>query len=189
MGILLLVAITILGSASYALGIKQMIQGKYVPSTFSRVVWVLLAINSFAAVILSHSSTASILLGGILLLGNIAMCVASLWKGTKELGRLEYICILLLILSALVWIFFKAPLLNLTISLIAHFIGAAPTFKKVWADPASESTGFWSLFFFASLLSIFASPGSSLQAIILPIYFTLFDGSLFLLSMRRKGRT
>lgn len=187
MQLALYTAITILGLSSYFIGIKQMIQNKYSPSTFSRIIWVLLSINSFAGVALSNSSNASILLGGILLIGNVAMCIVSFWKGTREIGKLEFICIGLLILSGIIWIFFRAPLVNLLISLFAHFIGAAPTYKKVIKDPRSESTSFWSLFFFASLLSIFAGGYASLWTIILPLYFTLFDGSIFALSLRKRN--
>ena len=185
MQIFLLAVITILGVASYVAGVWQMLKGKYLPSTFSRVVWVLLAINSFAGVVLSKSSQSSILLGAILLLGNIAVCIVSFWKGTKTIGKLEYYCIALLVLSGIIWIFFRAPLVNLAISLFAHFIGAAPTYKKVWQNPKGESIAFWSLFFLASVLSIFASQGHSFEMMILPIYFAVFDGSIFLLSMRR----
>ena len=185
MQLFLLILITILGCSSYIVGVWQMIKGKYAPSTFSRVVWVLLAINSFAGVVLSGSSQSSILLGAILLIGNVAVCIISFWKGTRIIGKLEYFCLALLVLSAIIWIFFRAPLVNLAISLIAHFIGAAPTYKKVLQDPKSESVGFWSLFFFASLLSIFAAPSYSLKIILLPVYFTFFDGSLFFLSMRK----
>jgi hypothetical protein len=178
--------ITILGVASYGIGVWQMLKGKYIPSTFSRVIWVLLAINSFAGVFLSGGSQSSILLGAILLVGNIAVCIVSFWRGVKTIGTLEYICIALLLFSGLVWILFDAPLINLLISLIAHFIGALPTYKKVWRDPQSESVAFWSLFFLASVLSIFARDSDSLKAIILPIYYTLFDGSIFVLSVRKR---
>lgn len=162
-----------------------MFKNKYSPSTFSRVIWVLLSINSFAGVIISNSSTSSIVLGGVLLLGNIAICIASFWKGTKTIGKLEYFCITLLLISALIWIFLDAPLVNLSIGLFAHFVGGLPTYKKVWIDPGSESLGFWSLFFFASLLSIFVADTHFLKDLILPIYFSLFDGSMFLLALRK----
>ncbi|HUD04064.1 MAG TPA: hypothetical protein VMR73_01060 [Candidatus Paceibacterota bacterium] len=182
---ILFIGIIVFGSSSYIVGVRQMLRGDYSPSTFSRVIWVLLALNSFAGVLLSGSSQSSILLGTILLIGNIAVCIVSFWKGTKTIGKLEYVCIFLLIVSGLVWIFFRAPLINLVISLIAHFIGATPTYKKVWQNPKSESTSFWSLFFIASLLSIFASQSNSFEVVILPIYFTFFDGSIFILSLRR----
>ena len=178
--------IATLGLSSYFVGVRQMLKNKYSPSTFSRVIWVLLAINSFAGVFLSGGTKPSILLAGILLLGNIAICFVSFWKGTRKMGKLEYFSLILLLISVLIWIFFKTPLVNLLISLFAHFVGGLPTYKKVWLKPQSESLGFWSLFFLASLLSVFASDVTSLSSIIFPIYFTLFDGSMFLLALRRK---
>ncbi|MEK7586518.1 MAG: hypothetical protein AAB453_01460, partial [Patescibacteria group bacterium] len=119
MQIFLFSTICLLGTASYVIGVWQMLKNKYSPSTFSRVVWVLLAINSFAGVILSQSSRASVLLGGLLLLGNVAVCIVSFWKGVRTIGKLEYICLDLLEASGLIWIFFRAPLVNLGISFIA----------------------------------------------------------------------
>lgn len=185
---LLYVLILLLGIASYTAGLRQMLQGKYAPSVFSRVVWLLLAAISFAGVVASEGSSASTLLAGIFLIGNTAICVASFWKGSKDFGKLELFCLLLLVASALVWILFNAPLVSLYISLLAHFVGALPTYRRVWSKPESESTLFWFFFFAASVLSIFASRGSALAAIAFPIYFTLFDGSLFMLSLRRKHR-
>ncbi len=179
------IAIMFFGTSSYVVGIWQMLINKYSPSTFSRLVWVLLSINSFAGLILSNSSKSSILWGAIFLIGNIAICIASFWKGNRKIGRLEYFCIVLLVLSGIIWIFFNAPLINLGISLFAHFIGGIPTYKKVWVEPRSESTGFWLLFFIASLISIFASEYTSLKSIIFPIYFTIFDGGMTLLSLRK----
>lgn len=176
--------ILLLGLASYTAGLSQMFQGKYAPSVFSRVVWLLLAAISFAGVLGSNGSTASTLLAGIFLAGNASICLVSFWKGSRDFGRLELVCLALLAVSSLVWILFKAPLLSLCISLFAHLVGALPTYKRVWSKPESESTLFWFFFFAANVLGIFASKGSSLEAIVFPVYFTLFDGSLFILSIR-----
>ena len=164
-----------------------MLKNTYVPSTFSRVIWLLLAINAFAGILLSNASASSILLGGIFLVGNFSVCILSFWKGTKYIGNLEYFCLLLLCISGLIWIFFDAPLINLILSLFAHSIGALPTYKKVWADPESESVAFWSLFFIASVLSVLGGGSSSLTSNIFPIYFTIFDGSMALLALRKRN--
>ena len=186
MHLFLLILVGFFGSVSYVVGVWQMMNGTYEPNVFSRVVWLLLAINSFAGVVVSHSTQASILLGGVLLVGNAAVCLVSFWKGTMGFGKLEIFCSALLAVSALIWVLFNAPLVNLLIGLAAHFIGAIPTYKKVWADPQSESPPFWSLFLLASALSIIASFGSPVREIILPIYYTFFDGSMFLLSLRKR---
>jgi len=182
---LLFSLIGLFGLLSYVFGVRGMLQNKYAPSVFSRVVWVLLAINSFAGVVASQSSDASIFLAGILLAGSIAMCVISFWKGVGGVGVTEYVCLGLLGISAVIWILFSAPLVNLIISLVAHFIGGIPTYKKVWIDPTSESGAFWAMFLIAGILSILASQGSEFKDILLPVYFALFDGSIFLLTLRR----
>lgn len=182
-------AILSLGIASYAVGVHQMLHGKYAPSVFSRIVWLLLAINSFAGVVASDGSTASALLAGILLAGNATMCFVSFWKGSKKFGALEFFCLLLLVISGFVWLLLDAPLVNLGIGLFAHFIGALPTYSRVITKPESESIVFWLLFFAASVLSIFASNGSTFTSIIFPVYFACFDGSLFMLSLRKPTKS
>ena len=162
-----------------------MLQGKYAPSVFSRIVWLILSIISFAGVVASESTSASILLAGIFLFGNAAVCITSFWKGTKSIGNLELACLVILFMSAVVWVVFDAPLLSLGISLLAHFIGGVPTYKRAWENPKNESTGFWSLFFIASMVSTFASLGEPWQLIVFPIYFTLFDGSMTILTLRK----
>lgn len=183
MNILLYALIILFGSASYIAGIWQILKDRYKPNVFSRVVWLLLAINTFEGVVISKSSKPSIILAFIFLIGNALICILSFWKGKIEFGRLEYVCLGLLIISALVWILFQVPLVNLGIGLVAHFIGALPTYNRVWKDGKSESASFWSLFFIASLLTIVASLGDPIKEIIFPIYFTLFDGSMTFLSL------
>lgn len=184
---LLLVLILVFGFASYIVGLKEMLTGKYSPSVFSRVVWLLLAIISFAGVVVSHSTSASTLLAGVFLVGNTAICITSFSKGSREIGKLEYVCLGILVISGVVWLVYKAPLVSLSISLFAHLVGAVPTYKRVWRKPANESAGFWSLFFIASVLSVAASWGEPLKLIIFPIYFVLFDGSMTFLSLRKVG--
>jgi hypothetical protein len=177
--------ITLFALASYFMGVLRMLQNRYKPSTFSRVIWLLLAINSYAGVYLSQSSSSSVLLSGIAVLGGIAMCIVSFFKGSREMGRLEVFCIFLLIISLIIWLLFDAPLTNLCISLFAHFVGGLPTYKKVWREPGSEDTSFWAFFFVAGLLSVFVSDLADIKGILYPLYFILFDGSILLLTSRK----
>jgi hypothetical protein len=188
MHILLLVLILLFGSSSYVAGILQILRNRYKPNVFSRIVWLVLAGNSYAALIASHSSSSSKLLSLIFLIGNAAICLLSFWKGTRTLGKLEYICLALLVISGLVWIVFDAPLINLGIGLAAHFIGALPTYKRVWKNGSTESAAFWSLFCIASVLSLFDGNGAAIKDVLFPIYFTLFDGSMTVLSLRKSTK-
>jgi hypothetical protein len=188
MNLFLYVLIGIFGVSSYVVGIKEILKGRYTPSTFSRGVWLLLAGNTFAGLIFSEASESSIFLGGIFLLGNLAIFIVSLRRGSKHIGKLELFCIAILSISVAVWVQYDTPFVNLLLSLFAHFIGALPTYVKVWRNPHDESFGFWSLFFIASILSIFTTADATLASLTFPIYFALFDGSMTLLSLRKAKR-
>jgi len=177
--------VLLFGLGSYTIGVFQVLKGNYKPSLFTRLVWLLLAINAYAGVTLSGSTSGSVALATVLLIGNFGMFLVSIFKGSREYEKLEIICTFLLLISAAIWIVFSAPLLNLTIALIGNLIGALPTYKKVWKDPSDESLWFWFLFFVASTLSLIGSFDSSLQKMLLPLYFVFLDGSLTVLCLRR----
>jgi hypothetical protein len=181
----LYILILLLGTTAYASAVLQMQKGQYSPSFFSRGVWFLLGINSFAGVLLGEGSKASVILAGTLFAGNAAVFAASYKKGSREFGVVEKISLVLLLVSALVWAIFEAPFLGLIISLVAHFIGGIPTMWRVAKRPHSEQAYHWYFFFVASVLSIMASDNKALTAILFPVYFALFDGLIILLANRR----
>lgn len=177
--------ILLLGSASYVVGLYDIAKGKFTPSVFSRAIWLLLSVISFGGVLKGGGTETSILLAGVFLAGNALICAASIWRGTRKIGVTEIYCLAILIASGIIWVVFDAPLISLIVSLLAHFIGGIPTYVKVWKNPKTESAGFWSLFFFASILTIISGWGEPLHALIFPIYFVIFDGALTLLALRK----
>lgn len=184
---MVLALIVLFGCTSYLIAIHNMARGAYKPSLFSRIVWLLLATNSFFAVIYSGGSLSAKVLAGVSLLGNIAVCSYSFFKGTKTFGRLEMVCLSLIAISGILWIVLDAPIINLLVGLSAHFLGGLPTIKRVWLNPKDEVTGFWLFFSLASLLSLAISDWSSITSIIFPLYFTVFEGSLTILSIRKPS--
>ena len=122
----------------------------------------------------------------MLLGGNALIFGTSLKNGRRIFGKLEIFCVYLLLISLGVWILVDQPFINIGIGLFAHFVGGLPTFKHVWVKPQSENKLFWLFFFGASLLSLIVGFGQPLLKQLVPIYFTLFDGSLFALSLRKN---
>ena len=93
----------------------------------------------------------------------------------------------LLVISLLVWAVTRLPILNLSIGIVAHFFGGIPTLKKVIDDPAGEDTLFWFFFFFASALALLRVNWSDAGSYLYPLYFTVFDGIMTVLCLRRIG--
>ncbi len=163
-----------------------MIQGVYSPSFFSRGVWFLLGIISFAGVFFGEGSSASVALAATLLIGNGAVFITSYKKGSRDFGNVEKLSLVLLIVAVIVWAVFDSPYLGLVISLIAHFIGGIPTIWRVCKRPESEQAYHWYFFFTGCIISIIASEDKALTAILFPVYFAAFDGLIIALANRKR---
>lgn len=182
----LFAAITLLGIATYASAVWQMLVGQYSPSFFTRGVWLLLGINSFVGVFYGEGTKASVILAATLLIGNAAVFLVSYKKGSRDFGAVEWASFALLIIALLIWLLLDTPFVTLIISLVAHFLGGIPTIWRTIKKPSSEQALHWYFFFTASVLSIIASPDKSLTAILFPVYFALFDGLIISLVNRKK---
>ena len=178
--------ILLLGTATYVSAVWQMLSGTYSPSFFTRGVWFLLGINSFAGVLLGDGSKASVILAGTLFVGNFAVFVVSYKKGSREFGFAEKISLGLLVMAFGFWTLLDAPFAGLVISLVAHFIGGIPTIVRVAKRPESEQAYHWYFFFSASLLSLIASDKGNIKAVVFPLYFALFDGLIIVLANRKR---
>lgn len=170
------------------MGAKSIYQNKYTPSIYSRIIWILVAFNSFLSVIFLGNNSSVILLASLSLLGNFLILALSLKRSKKVFGYTEIICSILLILSLIVWIFTRLPFLNLTISLIIFLIGGIPTYKKVIKNPRDEDLLFWLFFALASLLALVTTDKAHLSGYLYPLFFTIFDGGMTILCLRRYLR-
>jgi hypothetical protein len=185
---LLYVLILLLGVATYASAVIQMVLKRYQPSFFSRGVWFLLGINSFAGVLLGGGSGSSVVLAGVSIVGTAAVFAVSYKYGSRQFTIIEKISLGLLAASGLVWIFLQVPFVSLIIGLVAHFIGGIPTVWRVVKRPHSEQALHWYFFFPASVLTIIASHPRIAHTILYPAYFAFYDGLIIVLANRRRPR-
>lgn len=174
------------GITAYATAVYQMVIGTYSPSFFSRGVWFLLGIISFAGVLLGQGSAGSIALAGALLIGNTAVFAVSYRYGSRDFGLVERLSLVLLAISIGAWLLFESPFLGLVISLAAHFIGGVPTLWRVLKKPESEQAYHWYFFFIGCIISIVASHDRALTAILFPVYFAVFDGLIIVFANRKR---
>ncbi|OGL36272.1 hypothetical protein A3F05_03095 [Candidatus Saccharibacteria bacterium RIFCSPHIGHO2_12_FULL_47_17] len=170
---------------SYSTATHAIFYDKYRPSIYTRIIWFGIAFNNFASVFALHNSPGIKLMATLAVAGNVAILSLSLKKSKRTFGKTELISSILLAASLIIWLTTHAPFLNLTIGLIANFIGGIPTIKKVIDDPRDEHFFFWFWFLLASSLAWISADSSQLSGYLLPAYVVFFDGLMVLLCLRR----
>jgi len=171
--------------ASYFFGTKAIIENRYRPNMFSRIIWLLVALNGLASVILLGNSSSVILLAVLGFLGSFLIFTLSLRKSKALFGTTELVSTVLLLLCLALWVFIKIPFLNLAIGLIITFIGGIPTYIKALKNPYDEDILFWLFFMLASLIAFYNSDKSTLSGYLFPLYFIIMNAGMTLLCLRR----
>ncbi len=118
-------------------------------------------------------------------LGTLIILIGALRFSILKFGLVELIASTLLIVSLGVWIIGDYPAINVAISLIAHFIGGIPTIHTVYKRPHTESVMFWGYFAIASLIALIFASKSSFKNYMFPLYFLLYNLTIFGLSVRQ----
>lgn len=172
-------------TASYFFGAKAILQNKYFPNVYSRIIWLLLAINGLVSVILLKNSASIILFAILGFLGSLLIFILSLKKSKKIFGPVEFISTIFLFVSLGLWIFTKLPFLNLSIGLIVSFIGGIPTFAKVIKDPNDEDILFWLFFALGSFVTLLNSDLSNISGYLFPLYYLITNTGMTLFCSRR----
>ncbi|VVA44274.1 conserved membrane hypothetical protein [Candidatus Roizmanbacteria bacterium] len=177
--------IILLITASYFFGAKAILENKYFPNIYSRIIWLLLSINGLVSVILLKNNPSVILYALLGFLGSLLIFILSLKKSKKIFGPIEFISTIFLFLSLGFWIFTKLPFLNLSIGLIISFIGGIPTFVQVIKNPNDEDILFWLFFALGSFITLLDSDRSNISGYLFPLYFLVTNSAMTLLCLRR----
>lgn len=183
---MILVIIALLSCASFYFGLKSVLQGFYKPNVYSRLIWFFITINTFIGVIRLDSYIGVQILSGLQMVGGLLMLGASLKYSIFEFVKTEKIASSLLASSLLIWFIAEAPILNVAISLIAHFIGGLPTISRVVKKPKSEYTSFWTYFALGSMISFLFADHDNIKSLVYPLYFAVFNFLIIVLSLRKN---
>jgi hypothetical protein len=135
----------------------------------------LLFVTSFQAGAHWGTTLLPILMGVI----NPAIIVfLSIRYGEYKWGRLDSVCVVVCIVTVIVWQTTQSPLLGILGGVLADVIAAIPQVIKSWKDPKDEPVFPWAMFSFASALNILAVEEWVVQYWLFPVYMTVMSSVL-----------
>jgi hypothetical protein len=120
--------------------IRSMIKGKARPN---RVTWLMWSVAPLIATAAEFTSKVGLAILPVFMNGfcPLLIFVASFFvkKAYWKLTRFDYACGTLSILALILWILTGAPNIAILFAIASDALGTAPTVKKAWIKPKSES--------------------------------------------------
>lgn len=137
----------------------------------------LLFVTSFQAGAHWGTTLLPILMGVI----NPAIIVfLSIRYGEYKWSRLDTVCVVVCVVTVIVWQTTQSPVLGILGGVLADMIAATPQVIKSWKDPKDEPVFPWAMFSFASALNILAVEEWVIQYWLFPVYMTIMSSVLVL---------
>lgn len=177
-------AVTLVFNIPYA---WATVTGRVRPNKVSWLLWSIApAIGFFAAlskgwtwgqfpVLISFSSTALIFL-----------CSFINRKAYWAIGRFDFICGVVSLLTLIVWAMTKNPNLAIALAIVADILASVPTLVKSWQYPETESWEPFAAGVFNAATSFFAMSIWNFTSLAFPIYLMVINGLLAIIVLRKK---
>lgn len=156
------------------------------PHRATWIIWTFLGyliVGTYDAVGATH--TLWIAMGNAI--GCTLMMLASFRWGVGGTSKLDLFCFGAALISLCLWLVFDQPLAALVLTLTIDFIGAVPTYHKLYHHPRSESRLGWTLFVLSNILNLGAVNPWNFSVASYPVYLAFLSTSILLLTFRKPS--
>ncbi len=176
----------ILNFISYIPYIRDIIKGKTIPHAYTWLIFGLVNIFVFG---LQISKGAGV--GAFFTLAVAVMVffifILSLYKGEKKITFLDTVFLVLALIALVLWIFAKQPILSVILLSVINMLAFAPTLRKSWNKPFSETMSTYIMNGSKQALSLLALEQYNIVTYLLPLSASLVTFLfVFILIFRRK---
>ncbi len=171
---------TLLVFVGYVPYFKNVIKGKTKPHLYSWLVWSLVSLIIFALQISNGAGA-----GALVTLATTIMCVTVIvlsfvFKSRTEITKIDTIFLILAIISLGLWLITKQPILSTVMATIVDLLAFAPTIRKSWNNPHTETVSYYFVMSLRFGLAILALQKYSIVTAFYPATWLIVE-SLFAL--------
>ena len=183
----LAVFLVILSFAAYVPYIRDVLKGKTTPHFFTWLVW-----SIVTAIIFALQRGAGAGSGSWVTLATaitcFSVCLLSLRSGTKNIRRIDFIFLVLSLISLFLWVVARQPTWSAILACSTDLLSFFPTIRKSWNDPYSETLSLYGINTFKHGLSLFGLRSYSIVTWLYPATWTIANliFSIGLIVRRKK---
>ncbi len=177
------VILTFVGYVPY---IKDTIKGVTKPHVYSWFLWGFVTLIAFALQLSGKGGVGSFVTLAAALVSFLIFGLG-MRNGNKDISKTDTYFFVAAFIAVVIWLFAKQPIISVILISLIDMLGFAPTIRKSWNHPFSETLLTYSMNTFRHSLGIVALQQYSIVTCLYPITWVLANG-LFatMLGIRRK---
>ena len=181
---------TILVFFGYIPYIRDIVKGKTKPHVYSWFLWGFLTLIAFALQLSDKAGSGAFVTLAAAIMCFVVIIFGFIYKSKVKIVKSDTIFLIFAIISLGLWLIAKQPVLSVILTVIIDLLGFAPTIRKSWNNPFSETLTFYYLNSIRFGLAIIALQKYSLLTALYPTAWLLANTlfALMLIIRRREIR-
>ena len=165
---------------------RDIIDGKTKPHAFTWLIWSLLTAIAFVAQVSDGGGIGSVILGITAVISFIIFLIA-LKVGKKNIVKVDWIFLFGALLAIVVWYITEDPFWSVILITVIDAVAFAPTFRKAYIDPYTETLSTFLLSGVKFIFVIVALEAYTTVTVLYPLSLVFANGLfVVLLIVRRK---
>ena len=177
------IVLTFIGYAPY---IRDIFLGKTKPHVFSWLIWTIVTTIIYALQISAGAGPGSwVTLAVALTL--FLVFLLGLKNGSKDIRKIDVVFLLAAVLALVLWRVVEQPVISIILLSSIDMLGFAPTIRKSWNDPYSETLSFYVITAFRHGLSIFALAEYNIVTYLFPITWVIANALFAIMLIVRRS--
>jgi len=184
--VILGVIAAIVGLAGYVPYFKDIIKKRIKPHAFSWLIWGITQTAVFFAQTSKGGGAGAWAVGAPALL-NLIIFVIAIFRGEKEITRLDKASLLFALSGIALWAITTDPLWSVIIATGVDVVGFVPTARKSYKKPNEEAVTIYMLNGMAFGISLFALQSVNLTTFLYPASLVVTNAVFVTMVMMRRG--
>ena len=165
---------------------RDIFNGKTKPHAFTWLIWSLLTAIAFVAQVSDGGGIGSVILGITAVISFIIFLIA-LKVGKKNIVKVDWIFLFGALLAIVVWYITEDPFWSVILITVIDAVAFAPTFRKAYIDPYTETLSTFLLSGVKFIFVIVALEAYTTVTVLYPLSLVFANGLfVVLLIVRRK---
>lgn len=181
---IIVVVLTFVGYIPY---VRDILRGKTKPHVFSWFIWGITTLIIYALQVSAGAGSGAWMTLAVALI-TFLIFFLSIRNGDRNIKKIDVVFLVVSILALILWKTVNQPVLSIILLSAVDLIGFAPTIRKSWNAPHSETLSLYVISAFRHSLSIFALQNYSIVTWLFPASWVLvnFFFAILLITRRRE---